>query len=92
MYAVIVEVNTNESHVEQARRRLPEVAVPHARELGARAGYWLSPSEGRGIAVMIFDQEQEARKAAEEYKDSVPLGGPDVSVRSTEVREVIANL
>jgi hypothetical protein len=35
-----------------------------ARDAGAKAGYWLAPQDGRGLAVVVFDTEDEARAAA----------------------------
>ena len=36
MYALFTEVNADESHIEAARDFLPKVAVPMAREAGAK--------------------------------------------------------
>jgi hypothetical protein len=52
MYALFTEVNADESHIEAARDFLPKVAVPMAREDGAKAGYWLAPQNGRGLSVV----------------------------------------
>ena len=65
MYAVFTEVNADESHIDAAREILPQMAAPNAREHGAKAGYWLAPQGGRGVAVVVFDTEDAARKAAE---------------------------
>ncbi|WP_445189329.1 hypothetical protein ACTXG6_20090 [Pseudonocardia sp. Cha107L01] len=93
MYAVFVEVNADESHLPEARKRLPEVAVPGAREMGARAGYWLAPVDGRGISVVVFDEEEPARKAAGQFQVGQPVGLVEgVMVRTVEVREVLASL
>jgi len=93
MYAVFIEVNADSSHVEQARETLPQTAVPFAKEMGARAGYWIAPSEGCGNAVIIFDSEQDARAAADQMKVGEQAGAvPDVTFRKVEVREVLAQL
>ena len=95
MHAVFTEVNANESHVEAAREFLSQVAVPAARERGARAAYWLAPEGGRAVAVVVFETEQEARQAAEQLRVGEPPR-PDapagVTVRTVEVREVLASL
>jgi hypothetical protein len=93
MYAVFVEVDADESHVDEARKRLPEVAVPGAREMGAQAGYWLAPAGGRGVSVVVFENEQQARSLAEGLEVGAQAGPvPGVTFRTVEVREVLAQL
>jgi hypothetical protein len=94
MFALFIEVNADESHVEQARKMLPEVAVPSAKEMGAVAGYWLAPAgSGRGVSFTVFASEAEAQKAASEFTVGQSLGpAPSVTVRTVEVREVLAHL
>ena len=95
MYAVFTEVNANESHTEPARQFLPQTAVPGAREQGAKAGYWLAPQGGRGVSVLVFDTEEAARKAAEQFKvgqPPMPNAPAGVTVKTVEVREVLASL
>ena len=62
MHAVFVEVNATESNVEAAREFLPKVAVPSAREHGAKSGYWLAPHDGRGVTIVVFDTEAESTR------------------------------
>jgi hypothetical protein len=64
MYAVFTEVNADESQLEAVRDFLTNVAVPRAREAGAKTGYWLAPQNSRGISVSIYDTEDEARRWA----------------------------
>ena len=93
MYALFTEVDADETQVEAARQFLPQTAVPSARELGAKAGYWLAPEGGRGVAVVVFETEQEAREAAKLFRvgESPMPGAPEgVTVRTVEVREVLA--
>jgi hypothetical protein len=94
MYAVFIEVNADESHLEAARRELPKTVVPMARQVGAKAGWWLAPQGGRGVAVMVFESEDEARKVASEMKPGEPAGAevPGVTFKTVEVREVLASL
>ena len=95
MYAVLVEVNANESHVAEARKRLPEQAAPSAREHGAKGGYWLAPEDGRGVSVVVFDTEDQACQAASMFKVGEPPmeDAPEgVTVRSVSVREVLASV
>src|SRR5437879_3346492 len=61
MYALFTEVNADESNTEAGREFLPEYAVTAARDNGAKGGYWLAPQGGRGVAIVVFDTEAEAR-------------------------------
>jgi hypothetical protein len=93
MYAVFIEVNANESHTEAARERLSRVAAPGARERGAKGGYWLAPQDGRGISIVVFDTEEEARNLAATLQVGEPpmAEAPEgVTVKTVEVREVLA--
>jgi hypothetical protein len=95
MYALFTEVNADESHIEAARDLLPKVAVPTAREDGAKAGYWLAPQNGRGLSVVVFDTEDEARAVAARFevgKPPMPDAPAGVIVKTVEVREVIASV
>lgn len=93
MYAVFTEVNADESHTEAGRKFLNEMAVPMVKDHGAKAAFWLAPRGGRGVSVVVFDSEDEARKAAEPLKVGDQAGPtPEVTFRTVEVREVIASL
>jgi hypothetical protein len=95
MYAVFAEVDAEESVTEAGRDFLNRVIAPMAREQGAAAGYWLAPAAGRGVAVIVFDTEDKAREAA----GMMPVGKPPhpeapegVTLRTVEVREVLASV
>ena len=95
MHAVFVEVNAQDEHTEAARKFLPTVAVPAAREAGAKGGYWLAPVGGRGVTVVVFDSEQEAQKLAQRFEvgqPPMPDAPEGVTVRTVEVREVLASV
>jgi hypothetical protein len=94
MYALFMEVNADDSHLEQARRVLPEVAVPMAKENGAMLGVWLAPSgTGRGVSITVYNSEEEARQAASRFTVGEPVGIVEgVTARTVEVREVVAQL
>lgn len=93
VYAIFTEVNADGSHVEAARKFLNEQAVPMVKEGGAKAAYWLGPQGGRGVSVVVFETENEARQAAEPLKVGAQAGPhPDVTFKTVEVREVLASL
>jgi hypothetical protein len=93
MYAVFSEVNAMEGDIEAARKILPEEAAPSARERGAKGGYWLAPQNGRGVAIVVFETEEEAQNAAAMLRvgePPMPNAPEGVTVKSVEVREVLA--
>ena len=95
MYAVFTEVNATEANVEAARQILPERAAPMARERGAKGGYWLSAQGGRGVSIVVFETEDEARAAAAMFKvgePPMPDAPEGVTVKTVEVREVLASV
>jgi hypothetical protein len=96
MYATFVEINTGESDLDAARESLQSSAVPRARKSGARAAYWLAPSAGRSITIVVFDSEESAQQLAARFEVGQPPpaapGAPPTTVKSVEVREVLASL
>lgn len=95
MYAVFIEVDADESDIDTAREILPKFAAPNAREHGATGGYWLAPHNGRGLSVVVFETEEQARGAASQFTVGEPpmAGAPGaVTVRTVEVREVLASV
>jgi hypothetical protein len=95
MYAMFTEVNADESTIEVARALLRSFAVARAREWGAKGGYWLAPVGGRGVSVVVFETEDEARKAADNFeigKQPMPNAPAGVTMRTIEVREVLATV
>jgi hypothetical protein len=93
MYAVFTEVNADESQIEAGRKFLPQRAAPMARERGAKGGYWLAPQNGRGVAMVVFETEEEARTAAAMFRvgePPMPDAPAGVTVKTVEVREVLA--
>jgi hypothetical protein len=95
MHALFVEVNADDSHVEQAREFLNRVAAPGARASGAKGGFWLAPAGGRGVSITVYETESEARKLAKMFhvgqppSDELPA---EITVRTVEVREVLASV
>jgi len=93
VFAVFLEIDADESDLEWAREGLPGEAVPRMRALGAAAGWWLAPLNGRGIAVVVFDTEEEAQSVADLLHVGDQAGPvPSVAFHTVEVREVLARL
>jgi len=95
MYAVFTEVDATEAHTEAGREFINSTAAPRARESGAKGGYWLAPQGGRGVTIVVFDTEEQARKAAAMFRvgESPMPGAPEgVTLRTVEVREVLGSV
>jgi hypothetical protein len=66
-----------------------------ARDAGATAGYWLAPAGGRGVSVVVFDTEDAATAVAARFRvgePPMPDAPPGITVKTVEVREVLAAL
>jgi hypothetical protein len=93
VFALFLEAAADESDIEWAREELPGEAVPRMAAMGALSGCWLAPLHGRGVAVVVFATEAEARRAAASFHVGDQAGPvPEVAVRTVEVREVLAQL
>jgi hypothetical protein len=93
MYAVFTEVTATEAQTDAGRKVLNETAAPMARERGAKGGYWLAPQGGRGVSIVVFETEDEARAAASMFKvgePPMPEAPEGVTMKTVEVREVLA--
>ena len=92
MYANFIEVSVDVS-VHEARKGLHEGVIPRVRQLpGFVAGYWLEPVAGKGMSVVIYDDEASARDAIE--KMSLKVGEsptPGVTIERIETSEVIGH-
>jgi hypothetical protein len=90
MYAALATVSI--SDYEHARRLLHDDVLPTITDVpGFVSGHWLAPIDGRGLSIMIFETEDEARAMAEQ----MPAGrevNEYVTVHSVEVREVAGSV
>lgn len=92
MHANFLEV-TIDSTVDPERKGLHEGVIPRVRQLpGFVAGYWLEPIGGKGMSIVIFDDEVAAKGAVE--KMSLKVGespAPGVTIERIETREVMGH-
>jgi hypothetical protein len=89
MHAVVVKVELPEGGtIEQGRKQLEADVIPMVKASpGFVAGYWLSPPTGReGLSIVLYQDEQSARAAAENITPPAP-----VKLVHVEVREVAAS-
>ena len=92
MYANFVEVAVDSS-VDPERNGLHEGIIPRVRQLpGFVAGYWLEPMVGKGMSVVIYDDEASARGALDTMSTKVGESPtPGITIERIETREVIGH-
>src|SRR5439155_16876765 len=80
------------SHEDLARKLLQEVTVPRAKSLaGFKSGTWLRALHSdRGMSVLLFDSEDDARAAADQIRSQGPPEGSPVIMESVDAFEVLA--
>jgi hypothetical protein len=89
MHAVLMTVTIEPVELDQAQKTLQEEIIPMVSAApGFVAGYWLEPSDGQGVSLVMFDTEEQARQTA-------PPAGvsptPGVTIASVEFRPVTAS-
>jgi heme-degrading monooxygenase HmoA len=78
------------SPVEERFRRINEEMLPAVKQrAGFVAAYWLAPLAGQGMSVVIWDSEEAAREFSATRSPGIQVQ-PGVTVRSSDVRQVIA--
>jgi len=82
MHAAIVTVSIDPTQADRAEKALREEVIPMVSAApGFVAGYWLEAAEGQATSLVLFDTEQQARRAAP------PVGAsPTPGVTVTGVR------
>jgi hypothetical protein len=56
---------------------------------GLVAGYFVDPVDGRGLAFVVFDREENARRAT---PPAMSWDGPGVTIHAVEYRRVAVRL
>ncbi len=88
MHARLITVSVAPDQADAARSALHSQVVPMVKaEPGFISGYWGDRSDGKGLAFVLFESEEQARRAAP------PAGAspaPGVTIDSTEIFEVVA--
>ena len=91
MHAVLLEVDLSGTEREEGLKNLRETVVPRVKQApGFQSGTWLAPVAGKGLSVVVFEGEENARAMAA----MVAVGSspsPGVTVERCEVREVVAS-
>ena len=84
----MVTVTIDPTQADQAEKALHEQIIPMVSAApGFVAGYWLAPSDGQAVSLVLFDTEEQARQTAP------PMGvspTPGVTIAAVEFRPVTA--
>ena len=93
MHALVVRVTIH--NADRTREVLKSQVVPQVSSApGFKTGYWTWSTGGgdlNGLAMAIFDSEQNARAAGDRVSAVAANAGDDVTLDSVEVREVVAS-
>ncbi len=93
MHALVVRVTIH--NADRTREVLTSQVVPRISGApGFKTGYWTWSSGGGeldGLSMIIFDSEENARAAGERVSAIAAEAPDDVTLESTEVREVVAS-
>ncbi len=86
MYAAIVTLSIDPAQAPAAAAAFTNDILPKIRSApGLVAGYWLDPTDGRGLAFVVFDTEANARQST---PPTASWTAPGVTIHGTEFRRV----
>jgi hypothetical protein len=92
MHALVTRVTIHDA--DRTREMLHSQVVPGVSGApGFQAGYWTWSSgdgERNGLAMMMFDSEEQARAAGDRVKAAAE-SSDDVTLDEIEIREVVAS-
>ena len=93
MHALVTRVTIRDA--DRAREVLTSQVVPQVSGApGFKTGYWTWLTDGgevNGLAMMIFESEENARAAGDRISAVAADASDDVTLDSVEVREVVAS-
>ena len=93
MYALVTRVIIHDA--DRTREVLNSQVVPQVSGApGFKTGYWTWQTDGgelNGLAMMIFDSEENARAVGDRIGAVAADAPDDVTLDSVEVREVVAS-
>jgi hypothetical protein len=93
MHALVTRVTIH--HADRTREVLTSQVVPQVSGApGFKTGYWTWLTDGgevNGLAMMIFESEENARAAGDRISAVAADASEDVTLDSVEVREVVAS-
>ena len=86
MYAVMMRVRVDD--LQTALEQLERDLIPTIQASpGFRTGIWLSPDQatGEGLSFVVFEEESQARQAADMARNSNRPGETPMDVQTVEV-------
>jgi hypothetical protein len=93
MHALVTRVTIH--NADRTRQVLTSQVVPQVSGApGFKTGYWTWLTDGgevNGLAMMIFESEENARAAGDRISAVAADASDDVTLDSVEVREVVAS-
>ena len=93
MHALVTRVTIH--NADHTREMLTSQVVPQVSGApGFKTGYWTwqtDDGELNGLAMMIFESEENARAAGDRISAVAADASDDVTLDSVEVREVVAS-
>lgn len=86
MYAALVDLTIDPAQAPAAAAAFTNEILPQIKAAeGFVGGYWVDPSEGKGFGFVLFDTEEQARRAVPPASN---WSAPGVTIQSAEVRRV----
>ncbi len=90
MHAVVLMVTLNDP--EAAISKLREEVLPEVKQApGLVAGYWTRGEGDSGVGMVVLESE-DAANAMSERVEAAANADDNVTLKSVEVREVVANV
>jgi hypothetical protein len=90
MHAALIRLTIDPAQAPIAAATFTKDLLPAVKAAeGFIAGYWLDPVDGEGFGFVLFDTEEQARKAA---LPASRWSAPGVTVRGVEIRRVAAGV
>ena len=88
MYAVVMELSFEAGLAHEAASAFSSRLLPQVTSAdGFRGGYWLEPRDGKGLGLILFDEEAQARSAGAPQH----WQAPGVEITQIDVRRVAAS-
>jgi hypothetical protein len=88
MHAALVTLTIDPDQAPAAAGAFVRDILPRVRAArGLVAGYWLEPSDGEGMSILLFETEVQARQAA---PPASSWAAPGVTIDGVEFRRVAA--
>jgi hypothetical protein len=90
MHAALMTLTIDPDQAPEAADALTRDILPKIRSApGFVAGYWLEPDEGRGFSFVVFESEEQARRATPPASN---WAAPGVSINEVDLRRVAASV